>query len=55
MGGRAAAGIAAAFGGGKGRIDLDAIPDLSMTRGGWHWQGFDAPPVQQAQGKLGGT
>ncbi|MGA3114906.1 MAG: hypothetical protein ABSF90_10805 [Syntrophobacteraceae bacterium] len=36
MGGRAAAGIATqTFGGGKGRIDLDAISDLSMTRGGW--------------------
>ncbi|MGO9017186.1 MAG: hypothetical protein ACLQVJ_02435 [Syntrophobacteraceae bacterium] len=34
LGGRAAAGIAAAFGGGRGGIDLDAIPDLSMTRGG---------------------
>ncbi|MGA3117313.1 MAG: hypothetical protein ABSF90_23095 [Syntrophobacteraceae bacterium] len=36
-GGRAASGIATqTFGGGKGRIDLDAIPDLSMTRGGTH-------------------
>jgi len=45
VGGRAAAGIATqTFGGGKGRIDLDAIPDLSTTRGGTQVRLRATPP-----------
>jgi hypothetical protein len=45
VGGRAAAGIATqTFGGGKGRIDLDAIPDLSTTRGGTYVRLRATPP-----------